>query len=192
MLGRPTVTTHADIERAAFRLFVEHGFEETTLAMIASEVGIGRRTLFRYFASKNDIPWGQFERTLVRFRDLLASQPRSLSVLDAVGRGVVAFNEFPDDAVPGHAARMELILLTPALRAHSSLKYADWRTIVAEFVAERLGQCASDLRPQLLSQVALGSALSAYEQWLRAERRDNASLLRLLEEALSSLRLTAG
>jgi hypothetical protein len=45
------------------------------------------------------------------------------------------------------------------------------------------------LRPQLLSQVALVSAVSAYEQWLDAEGRDNASLVRLLEEALSSIRL---
>jgi AcrR family transcriptional regulator len=129
VLGRPTATTHAGIERATFKLFVEYGFDETTLAMIVAEVGIGRRTLFRYFASKNDIPWGQFEQTLARFRDLLAAQPRNLPVLDALGRGVVAFNSFDDDALPAHAARMELILRTPTLRAHSSLKCWEWRTI---------------------------------------------------------------
>src|SRR5262245_3567476 len=59
-IGRPVVTSHAAIEEAAFRLFGERGFEGTTLDAIAREVGIGRRTLFRYFASKNDIPWGQF------------------------------------------------------------------------------------------------------------------------------------
>jgi mycofactocin system transcriptional regulator len=189
VLGRPTATTHAGIERATFKLFVEYGFDETTLAMIVAEVGIGRRTLFRYFASKNDIPWGQFEQTLARFRDLLAAQPRNLPVLDALGRGVVAFNSFDDDALPAHAARTELILRTPTLRAHSSLKCWEWRTIAAEFVADRLGQRSTDLRPQLLSQVALVSAVSAYEQWLDAEGRDNASLVRLLEEALSSIRL---
>ncbi len=69
--GRPEATTHAEIEQAAFRLFAERGFERTTLDAIAAEVGVGRRTLFRYFESKNDIPWGQFDRTLERFRVLL-------------------------------------------------------------------------------------------------------------------------
>lgn len=77
VLGRPLATTHAEIESAAFRLFAEHGFEQTTLEAIATEVGVGRRTLFRYYASKNDIPWGRFDRTLVHFRELLAAQPPS-------------------------------------------------------------------------------------------------------------------
>ena len=67
--GRPVATTHGEIEQAAFRLFAERGFERTTLDAIATETGIGRRTLFRYFESKNDIPWGRFDRTLDGFRD---------------------------------------------------------------------------------------------------------------------------
>ena len=58
--GRPPVTDHSAIERAAFDLFDEHGFEATTVEDIARAAGIGRRTLFRYFPSKNDIPFGNF------------------------------------------------------------------------------------------------------------------------------------
>ena len=47
--GRPEVTTHAEIEQAAFMLFAQRGYAQTTLEAIAAEVGIGRRTLFRYF-----------------------------------------------------------------------------------------------------------------------------------------------
>src|SRR3546814_15016183 len=64
LAGRPEATSHAEIEQVAFRLFAEHGFDGTTLSAIAEGVGVGRRTLFRYYASKNDIPWGQFDRTL--------------------------------------------------------------------------------------------------------------------------------
>ena len=83
--GRPEVTSHAEIEAAAFRLFAARGFEQTTLAAIADEVSVSRRTLFRYYASKNDIPWGQFDRTLDAFRELLAGLPdeRPLAVVPA-------------------------------------------------------------------------------------------------------------
>lgn len=182
--GRPVATSHAAIEQAAFRLFAERGFERTTLAAIAAEVGVGRRTLFRYFESKNDIPWGQFDRTLERFRALLAQMPAQLSVHEAVHRGVLAFNDFPADAEPAHRDRMRLILRTPALQAHSVLRYADWREVIAEFVARRLGQRPEDLLPRTIGHVSLALALAAYEVWLDDEQ---ASLHDLLDEAMRGL-----
>ncbi len=134
--GRPEVTSHAAIEAAAFRLFAARGFEQTTLDAIADEVGVSRRTLFRYYASKNDIPWGQFDRTLDAFREILASLPDDLPLWEAVHRGVVAFNDFPPDAQPPHRDRMRLILTTPALQAHSVLRYSEWRQVIAEPLLE--------------------------------------------------------
>lgn len=183
--GRPGATSHSDIEQAAFRLFTEHGFAGTTMDAIATELGVGKRTLFRYFPSKNDIPWGQFEPTLQEFRDLLAAIPEDLPLADAVHRGVLDFNRFPADAQPSHRDRMRLILTTPELRAHSVLRYAEWREVIAEYVAERTGQRTGDLLPQLIGQVALAQALTAYQVWLDTEDTD---LLALLEETMQALR----
>ncbi len=183
--GRPVATTHAAIERAAFRLFAEHGFDAVTMADIAAEVGVGRRTLFRYFESKNDIPWGQFDRTLDGFRAILAAQPADLPLHEAVHRSVVAFNDFPADAEPSHRERMRLILTTPALQAHSVLRYAAWRTAIAEHVAARLGGDPGDLLPRTIGSVSLALALSAYEGWLAAPAADLAALL---DEAMAGLR----
>ena len=57
------------------QLFYERGFEETTLDDIAGGLGIGRRTLFRYFDSKNDMVWGDFGGVLARLRDELKAHP---------------------------------------------------------------------------------------------------------------------
>lgn len=178
-------TSHADIEQAAFRLFAERGFDGTTLDAIAGEVGVGRRTLFRYYDSKNDIPWGQFALTLEHFRALLDSMPHELPLWEAVQRGVRAFNEHPADADPPHRDRMRLILRTPALQAHSALKYAAWRAEVAGYVARRLDLDPDDLLPLVVGQVALGLALAAYERWLDGPP---AALDDLLVEALAGLR----
>lgn len=147
-------------------MFAERGFEATTLDDIAREVGVSRRTLFRYFDSKNDIPWGQFDRTLADFRALLDAMSEDLTLHQAVFRGVVAFNEFPDDAEPPHRDRMRLILETPALQAHSVLRYGEWRQVISDYVARRLGLEPHDLVPQTVGQVSLALALTAYERWL--------------------------
>ncbi|HEY9562551.1 MAG TPA: mycofactocin system transcriptional regulator [Nocardioides sp.] len=177
LAGRPEATSHAEIEQVAFRLFAEHGFDGTTLSAIAEGVGVGRRTLFRYYASKNDIPWGQFDRTLEHFRDLLNAIPSDVPLHTAVHRGVVEFNRFPDDADPGHRERMGLILRTPALQAHSVLRFRQWRRVIEEYVAARRGEHPDDLLPQLVGHVSLAEAITAYEAWLKDEEADLECLL---------------
>ncbi|QWC84480.1 mycofactocin system transcriptional regulator [Nocardioidaceae bacterium] len=188
-MGRPEVTSHDAIEQAAFRLFAERGFEATTLEDIAAEVGVGRRTLFRYFPSKNDIAWGRFDQTLDALRELLAAIPDDVPVLEAVGRGIVDFNRFPAHARPPHVDRMRLILTTPALQAHSALRYAEWRQVVADDAARRLGRAPHELEPQLVGHVALAVALTAYELWLQDP---DVSLIDLLVDGLSVLALRPG
>lgn len=184
LAGRPEATSHAEIEQVAFRLFADRGFEGTTLEAIAEEVGVSRRTLFRYFASKNDIPWGQFDRTLEHFRDLLEAMPTDLPLHEAVHRGVVEFNRFPDDADPDHRDRMRLILETPALQAHSVLRYRQWRHVIQEYVATRRGEQPGDLVPRLVGHLALAIAVTAYETWLTRPDTDLEDLLEALGDEL--------
>jgi TetR/AcrR family transcriptional regulator, regulator of mycofactocin system len=153
--------------------------------MIAESVGVGRRTLFRYFESKNDIPWGQFDRTLDGFRQILRSMPVGPPLHETVHKAVLAFNDFPDDAQPPHRERMRLILETPALQAHSVLRYAEWRQVIADYVAERTGRPHDDLLPRTVGHVSLALALTAYEAWLSD---GSASLQGLLDNAMSGLR----
>jgi mycofactocin system transcriptional regulator len=188
-LGRPPATSHAEIEQAAFRLFAERGFEGTTLDAIATEVGISRRTLLRYFESKNDIPWGQFARTLDGFRAILAAMPESLPLHEAVHAGVLEFNRFDLDARPSHRDRMQLILGTPALQAHSVLRYGEWRGVIEEYVARRLGLRPDDLLPRTVGQVSLALTISAYAQWLD---HPECLLHDLLDEAMAGLRRYLG
>ncbi len=80
---------------------------------------------------------------------------------------------------------MRLILETPALQAHSVLRYAEWRAVIAEYVGRRLGRAPDELVPRTVGSVALALALSAYEAWLR---RPEAELPAMLDEAMTGLR----
>jgi TetR/AcrR family transcriptional regulator, regulator of mycofactocin system len=170
--GRKRVTSRAELEHVAFDLFDRQGFERTTIDDIALAAGIGRRTFFRYFPSKNDVAWGSFDEELERMRLRLKALPPELPLMDAVRVAIVDFNTFPAEQIPWHRRRMRLILRTPALQAHSTLRYAAWRQVIDEFAAERIGQLPDALAPRTIGYVALGVAIAAYEQWLEADGAD--------------------
>jgi hypothetical protein len=97
--------------------------------------------------------------------------------MDAIRVAIVDFNRIAPEQVPLHRRRMELILRTPALQAHSTLRYAAWREVIAEFAGERTGQPPDALGPRTIAYVALGVAVAAYEQWLETNDGDLAALL---------------
>ena len=184
-VGRPPVTSRAELEQIALELFAERGFEATTVDDIAAAAGISRRTFFRYYPSKNDVVWGDFEVLLAAMEEWLAQTELDVPVLEALTDAVVRFNSLPPEAVPAHRQRMSLILHVPALQAHSNLRYADWRAVVARFVASRAGGEEGAALPQLVGHVALGAAAASYEQWLADPA---ASLSLLLSASVAELR----
>jgi mycofactocin system transcriptional regulator len=188
-VGRPPVTSRADLERVALELFAARGFTETTVEDIAAAAGISRRTFFRYYASKNDVVWGDFDILLRGMEDWLASSPADVPLVSTLADAVIRFNSLPPEAVAPHRQRMSLILHVPALQAHSTLRYADWRGVIARFAARRLKLPVDALPPQLVGHVALGAALTAYEQWLADESAD---LAELLATAFAALRFRFG
>jgi mycofactocin system transcriptional regulator len=187
--GRRPVTSRSEIEHIALDLFSERGFDTTTVDDIAAAAGIGRRTVFRYYASKNDIPWGAFDEELDRMRETFAALPDGIPVMAGVREAVLDFNEVHPDEQPWHRRRLRLILGTPALQAHSTLRYAAWRQVVADYAGTRLGLPPDDLLPQTIGHASLGVALAAYERWLAedADAGAGAALRDLLDAAFRAL-----
>jgi mycofactocin system transcriptional regulator len=169
--GRARSTTSAELGRIGLQLFIERGFDEVTVDEIAAAAGIGRRTFFRYFPSKNDLPWGDFEALLSRMYRHLDAIPADIPLFDALRAAVIEFNNFPEAELPLHRQRMEILLRTPTLVAHSALRYQSWRQVIADFVAARLGVRPDALQPQTIGWACLGISLAAYDQWLAHEEQ---------------------
>lgn len=183
-LGRRPATTRAALEEAALTLFARDGFDETSVEAIAAAAGIARRTVFRYCTSKTDLVWGDFEAGLERMRRQLHTTDDSVPIAQAIRSAVVDFNWLPPEQVPLHRQRMTLILRVSTLRANSTLRFAQWRQVVAEFAGQRLAVSPESLLPRTLAHCALGAAVAAYECWLDDPASDLAALL---DEALREL-----
>jgi hypothetical protein len=117
---------------------------------------------------------------------LFASSPER-PLVDAVRKALLDFNRVDDAELPWLRRRMELILTVPALQAHSTLRYAAWRQVLAEYVGHRMGVPEDSLAPRTIAYAVLGVAIAAYEQWLRDEKAD---LIDLLDTAMRDLAST--
>ncbi|TWS18509.1 mycofactocin system transcriptional regulator [Tsukamurella asaccharolytica] len=176
--GRPSATTRGHLSAVAIDLFIENGFEETSVDDIATAAGIARRTLFRYYPSKSSLAWGEFDDHLQGLRRLLDESSGSGTLGTELRDAIVAFNAVPESEREHHRRRMHLLQNVPALQAHSMIMYADWRQVIAEHVAHRRGLSPQDQFPQAIAWMALGATLAAYHEWLKHPEEDLDRLLR--------------
>jgi len=166
------------IEQAALDLFARKGFEQVIIDDVAAAAGISRRTFFRYFATKADAVWGDFDGHVARLEGLLAGSDPAQPVLASVCAAYVEVNDYPAADQQMLRERMHLILTEPALLAHSQLRYADIDRVVAEHVAARTRSSPTDLVPRLVATSTRAAATTAFELWLADGRIPLAQRLR--------------
>ena len=176
-LGRAPATTRRALSHTALDLFLERGFDGTVVDDIAAAAGISKRTFFRYFASKNDLPWGEFDDLIADLRTRLRHSDPRRPVRAVLQDAIVAVNRYPVEELPYHRERMRLLLTVPSLAAHATLRYAAWRGVVAEYVAERRREPVDALFPQAIAWASLGLCVSAYEQWVADDTSELPELL---------------
>lgn len=184
-VGRRRSTTPHHITDVAIDLFAAHGFGDVSVDDVAQAAGIARRTVFRYYASKNAIPWGDFDGHLQHLRQLLDAVGPHVPLGDALRSALLAFNTFDESETARHRQRMRVILQTAELQAYSMTMYAGWREVIAAFVANRTGVSTTDPLPQTVAWTMLGVALSAYEHWLAGGPE---SLVQALADAFDLIR----
>ncbi|MGM7667160.1 mycofactocin system transcriptional regulator [Microbacterium sp. A93] len=176
-MGRPRATTHDELEAIGMDLFRRMGYENVSVQQIADAAGVSRRTFFRYFATKSDLPWGDFAQEVDRLRATLTAVPDHVPLMAALRRAVVDFNRVSPESVDQHRARLGLILTEPELIARSLLKFQQWREAVAEFASRRLDMPPSAFLPELVGEIALSAAVAAYREWIPATTSDLPTLI---------------
>ena len=182
--GRPSGTSARELELIALRLFTAQGFEATTVDQIAAAAGVSRRTFFRYYTSKSDVLWNEFDNEVATIRRLLAGTPGELPVMEAVRRAVVAANHYGAQDVPELRMRMNLLRSVPELFASAAIHYDAWERAVTDFVAARSGQPADSLYPLAVGRAVLAACRAGFDRW--AARAD-ADLTMYLDAAVRAL-----
>jgi AcrR family transcriptional regulator len=105
--GRPRVSSRRTIEEAAAELFLEQGYDRTTVDDIARRAGVGRATFFNYFPSKPDLLWVDVDEALDALRGELASSAGELSSVVAALRAIAS--RLGPERIPLVVTQLDLI-----------------------------------------------------------------------------------
>src|SRR6516225_8246303 len=95
-VGRRRSTTPEHITDVALELFTARGFADVSADDVAHAAGIARRTLFRYYASKNAILWGDFDAHLAHLQQLFDNVDPGVPLSQALRGALLAFNTFDE------------------------------------------------------------------------------------------------
>lgn len=160
---------------AAFQLFLERGYEQTTVDDIVALAGVGRRSFFRYFPSKEDVVFPDHERCLADMTAFLAdgSDDEPVGrVCDAARLVLRMYAENPTFSVQ----RYRLTKQVPGLRAYElSVVWRYERALAAylrrRFAARRDGTLQADV----IAAAVVAAHNNALRSWLRSDGEGEAS-----------------
>lgn len=179
---KKAATKHA-IQEHALRLFVENGYDATTVDEIAAAAGVSHMTFFRYFPRKEAVvEWDEYDpllEELVVARP--AHEPPLVALHNAIRVGLEGILRTDREAL---LIRTRLVLRNPALRARNVVAQDATRDLFASAMARRAGLTEADYASTVLASAVLGAISVAIQTWAE---RDDADLVALLDAAFAAL-----
>ena len=187
-MGRWEPNARGRLEQAAMELYVERGFEQTTVAQIAKRAGLTERTFFRYFADKREVLFagaGSLQDFLV---GTLASAPDSAAPINAVVAALEAAGALLQERREYSRQRQAVIAANAELQERELIKLASLASAIAGALRRR---GVTDPAASLAAEAGIAVFKIAFERWVNETSQPD--LPRLIRESLDELKaVTAG
>ncbi|MFD7707136.1 TetR family transcriptional regulator [Streptomyces sp. NPDC059786] len=184
---------------AAFRLFLKRGYERTTVDDIVALAGVGRRSFFRYFPSKEDVVFPDHERCLAEMKEFLDADPGDdhgadrgpddpvRRVCDAARLVLRMYAENPTFSVQ----RYRLTKQVPGLRAYELSVVWRYERALADHLRGRFRDRPDGiLHADVIAAAVVAAHNNALRSWLRADGRGDADAE--VDRALAYVRRSFG
>ncbi|EJT02926.1 TetR family transcriptional regulator [Rhizobium sp. CCGE 510] len=176
--------TRERIEQAAMTLFLQRGFDATTVEDITEAADVSKRSFFDYFPSKEEVvfAWqdGFADRLMAEIAARPAEEPSVAAVEAAITATVIASVD------ERGLALSELIRRTPALKARDQVKYARLEQKLAEaLLLRKRNDPGERSRMRVLAAVVIGALRVGAELW--QQREPGASLHDFAHEIFAEL-----
>jgi AcrR family transcriptional regulator len=167
--------TKAALEAAALKLFRERGYANTSVAEIAAEAEVSRRTFFRYFRSKEGVVFANADENGRRLQEAIEAEPGGAHPLQVFGNAVVRLTRSDLDEISKEEAlaRQRLFLDNLELRSRLAEVARVWRGFLAEALARRDGRDVANDSDLLYAAVGIAVIQTVLDQWTRDGGRED-------------------
>ncbi|AFR50642.1 acyl-CoA-like ligand-binding transcription factor [Gordonia sp. KTR9] len=182
--GRPATTSAHELAARAQELFLERGFEKTSVGDIADAAGVSRRTFFRYFPTKADVVWVESAAELDHFRQLVAAAATDAPPHLIVTEAFIASVDHGRAEARWARHRAQLILTVPAVQAQANVVYRQWRTVIADLVRTHSAGRDDDAYPTAVAYAVIAGSSAAHEMWLERDDLELGDCLRRMFELM--------
>jgi len=166
---RARLAIKADISKTAMDMFLTQGFEATTVDEIAKRVGVSRRSLFRYFTSKEEMAAADIA---VRGDEMLAAlkeRPTDESPWEALYAAAFSSDERGPTSSRDRTLQVaQLLRHTPALQRFRLEKQKRWQDLLAPEIALRIHGDGRDIAARGIVATALACLDASVDIWVES------------------------
>lgn len=181
-MGRWEPDAAGRFRAAAMDLFVERGYEQTTVADIAGRAGLTARTFFRYFADKREVLFDGSERLQQMMVSALINAPAQATAIEAIAAALDSTAGFFGERRASGRQRCLVIEANPELRERELMKLATLSAALAEALRSR-GFTGPDA--SLAAEAGISVFRIAFGLWVGASERR--SFGEIVSESLARL-----
>jgi AcrR family transcriptional regulator len=168
---RKKAKTKAALQRHAVRLFLEQGYDATTVEQVAEAAEVSTSTVFRYFPTKEDLVISDdYDPFLIA---VFQAQPAGMGVIEALRRAMrETFSELSDAELVMNRERAMLTLSVPALWGANLDNLQELTVTLRELIGKRAGRGADDPAVLALAGATFGIMLDVMFRWARDPEMD--------------------
>jgi AcrR family transcriptional regulator len=163
-------------------LYLEQGFEQTTVAEIAERAGLTARTFFRYFADKREVLFAGSAVLIEQMVAALDAAPGTASPMDAVAAALDAAAAMLGENREFARQRHTVIVANADLQERELIKMATMAAALAAGLRER---GVSEPDASLAAEAAVAVLRVAFERWVSGT--DDRPLATVMRESLDHL-----
>jgi AcrR family transcriptional regulator len=156
------------LEEAAAELFLEQGYDRTTIDQISARAGVARTTFFNYFTTKGDVLWVELDAAIPRLRSALDGASDGDGTFVAVEAALrTAAADVPASRVPWAVAHRALMGTGPELASSGLARLLAVVDVVERFLARRQPDARREDVRAAAAAIA-GGAMAGAGAWIEA------------------------
>ena len=174
------------LRESAMELYLDRGFEQTTVADIAERAGLTARTFFRYFGDKREVLFAGSVALQEHLVEAVDNAPESASPMDAVAAALEAGATTLGQHHEFSRQRQAVIMANTELRERELIKMASLAVELADALRRR---GVADANASLAAEAGIAVFRVAFERWV--DEPDGQTLWAVMRESLEQLKVLA-